>query len=473
MAPEPTILASRSRPKGAVTLVALCLLATLSISLATYLALTSHSTRLSKRVANQEQVQQLSQVALEEALWTLNQNNWTSSGPNGNTTWTTSGANRSVTLNYTLSDQKATGRVNLTIANYASTGPTTWPTITANTTVTLPSGEVFAKNVQATTGPLPVFGNAIASSDSYVSFSAGGTVDSYNSDPDNDPNTAAVAYTAGTAAANYNAVVAGNTNGTYGVLLTQAEVHGYVSTSGLPISYSTSGSPPAKVLGPSTASGTNVDAARLGKSAFVPTSDMFSVAVPTLNVQSYSIADLLLMLVGGILNLPANVSTCRITGNLTINPYLLSSYPDITINKPVQIIVDGDFNIIGNGRLTISSTGSLQLYVKGDVSIAGNGILNQTNDPKKCAIYCLNDSTTDAVVYNANATSEFCGVIYSEHNPIDIKKNVNFYGAILGEQSIRFRDAASSPNFHYDTSLRTATFSGITTPYILKQVTEL
>ena len=472
MAPELVFSGPRRRSRGSVTLVSLCLLTTLGIAVGSYLALSSRSAQFSNRFLQRERAQQLAQVGLEEALWALNQNTWNGSGPQGTTAWTISGANRMATLTYALENPAATGRVALVVANYASTGPA-WPTVTSNATVTLAGGEVFTKSVQATTGPAPLFTNAIASAESYVSFIAAGTVDSWNSDPDNNSATPAVAYsfTAGNAA-NHAAVIAAKGNGTYGVVLTQATVRGYVATSGLPVSYSTSGSPAAAVIGPATAADVKVDPARLGKSAFLPTTDVFSVTLPTLNVTSLTLVQLLLNLVGGVLNLPANVDTCKINGDLKIDPHLLiNPNPNITIDKPTQIIVDGDLLIQGTGRLTIAANASLQLFVTGDVSIGGNGILNQTNDPKKLAIFCTSAATTEALKYK---TSEnFCGVIFCENKPIDIQQNATFYGALLSRQYVRFSAAATAPAFHYDTALRQTRFSGVATPYIVKQVTEL
>jgi hypothetical protein len=465
MAPEAT---GKSR-RGSVTLVALCMTTALGIALGSYIGLCSRSVQFSTRQLQQDRVRELAQVGLEEALWALNQDTWTTSGPAGNQTWTTSGANRTVTLTYPLDGQGATAQVALTIANYASSGPT-WPTITSAVTLTRTGGETFTRTVQAAARPAPLFGNAIASADSYVSFSAGGTVDSWNSDPDNNSATAMVAYsfTAGNAS-NYEAVIAGRTNGNYGVVLTQATLRGYVSTFGLPVSYSTSGSPPAKVLGPSTSGLVNVDTTRIGKSAFIPMTDVFSVTLPSLNVTTYTLLQLVLNLLGGVLNLPAGVDTCKINGNLKIDPHLIiNPNPNITIDKPVQMIVDGNFTIEGDGVLTIKPTGSLQLFVTGDVTIGGKGIDNQTNDPKKLAIFCTSTST-DTLEYTTN--EDFCGVIFAEHKPIDIRQNATFYGALLSRRFVRF--TATAPVFHYDSSLRQTRFSAVTTPYVLRQVTEL
>lgn len=55
----------------------------------------------------------------------------------------------------------------------------------------------------------------------------------------------------------------------------------------------------------------------------------------------------------------------------------------------------------------------------------------------------------------------------------EIKQNGPFYGALLSRQSVQFTGGATNPQFHYDTSLRTARFSGVTAPYLVKKVTDL
>lgn len=470
MAPDSAPL--RSPRRGSITLVALCLTTVLGIALGSYLALCLRSTQFSTRQLNLEKARELAQTGLEEALWALNQNTWNASGPDGATAWSTSGANRTVTLAYTLDGQASTGSVMLTIANYASTGPT-WPTITAAATLTLSGGQTFTKTLQATTGPLPVFAHAVASSEAYVAFTSRGTVDSWNSDPDNNPATAAVAYsfTSG-AAGNYAAVVAGNDDGTYGVVLTQAEVRGYVATSGQPVSYSTSGSPPGKILGPTTASGVNVDPARIGKSAFIAASPVVSVSTPATSGSNYG--GLL-----GLLDLVDNLTEAVgldlfKTNDLTIDGLL----DNLVVNRPTKLIVNGDLKItsalggllgLTNGKIVITANGSLQLFVSGNITIEGHGFDNQTKDPRKLAIYSTSTSITNAITLNTD--KDFYGVIYSENKPIVVAQNLAIYGALLSRNYIRF--TASAPVIHYDTALRLTQFSGIKTPYITRQVTEL
>ena len=469
MARDPLLLSSGRR--GSITLVALCMTTVLGIALGSYLTLCFRSNQFSVRSLHLERARELAQVGLEEALWALNQNTWTSSGPGGDTAWTTTGANRTVTLAFPLEGQSASGSVALTVANYASTGPT-WPTLTAAATLTLTGGATFTKTLQATTGPAPVFGNAITSTESYVSFAQGGTVDSWNSDPDNNPATSAAVYatTAG-APANYAAVVAGKGDGTYGVVLNQAEIRGYVATVGQPVSYSTSGSPPGKVLGPTTAAGVNVDVTRIGKSAFLPSPTVFTVTPPATSGSNYG--GLL-----GLVDLVANVaSTIGLnlfkTSDLWIDGSILK--PSITVSRPMKIIVDGDLAIktgtlgLSTGRIRIATTGSLELYVSGDITIEGDGFENLTKDPKKLVIYSTNPAATATITLNT--TADFHGVIFSENKPIDVRRDLTIYGALLSRTYVRF--TATNPVFHYDTSLRQTLFSGIKTPYVTRQVTEL
>ncbi len=465
-----------THPRASVTLVALCFTAVLAIALTSYITLCSRSYNFSTRIMHEDKARQLALVGLEESLWALNQNTWNSSGPANANTWTTTGANRSVTLSYTSLGQGASGQLVLTVANYASAGPA-WPAITSAATITLADGRTVTKTLQATTGPAPLFGNALASANSYVSFTSGGTVDSWNSDPDNNPATAVVAYsfTAG-APGNYAAVIAASDSdndfdGTNAVSLNQALINGYVATTGKTVAYSTSGSPAGRVKGPATAGGVNVDAMRVGKSAFIPFPPVFNVTLPS--APPSGILGDLLTLVGQLLGVGPGGEVYEYSSSVSVTGVAAVS-PSWVIEHPVKIVVHGNFAIssffIFNGKITVKPTGSLQLFVTGDVTIGANGIDNQTNDPSKVAIFCTDTSTVNSVQYTSSA--DFCGVIYSENKPIDIQQNATFCGALLSGQYVRFSGSATNPTFHYDTALRNVRFSNVTTPYIIIQMSE-
>jgi hypothetical protein len=459
----------RSR-RGATTLAALSLTTALGVAVGSYLALTTQGYRTGVRQFLNDRANELTQTGLEEALWALNQGNWTSSGPSSNTPWTSSGTTRNVTLDYGSQGNGATGQVVLAVDNYAATGPT-WPTVRVTAAVTQSDGRAITRTLQAATSPAPLFGNAIASAEAGVSFEAGGTVDSWNSDPDNDPATAAVPYsfTAGNAA-NYAAVVAGCDDGAHGVVLTQAQIRGYVATFGQPVDFSISGSPPGRVSGPATAGSVTVDSARLGRTAFVPISPVFAVSLPATSGASYGgLLGNILALVSALLSAPSTVEVYKVNGDLTILGIPLLA-PSLTVDRPLKLIIDGNLTIGGAGKITITTSGSLELFVAGDCTIGGNGIDNQNVQPARCAVYATSTSTANSLQYTTSAT--FRGVIYAENKPIDIQQNATFYGALLSRRQVSFTAGATAPVFHYDTALRTTRFSGIKTPYVISKLTQ-
>ncbi len=458
--------------RGATTLVALCLTTALAVAVGGYLALMMQEQRMGARHQQNDQARELIEIGFEESLWALNQNNWGGAGPASATAWTTSGTSHAVTLDYPGLSGGNAGRLELTVADFASSGPV-WPTITVKATVTTADGRAVTRTEQAVTGPLPLFGHALASAEAGVTFVSGGTVDSWNSDPDNNPATPAVAYAfAAGNAANYNAVVAGaDADGTNGVVLTRAEVLGYVATTGKPVAYSTSGAPRGRIQGPATAAGVDVDPLRIGRSAFVPFTPVFQVSPPAASGTGFGgLLGSVLALVNALLSAPADVSVYKINGDLLITGVPLL-FPNLTVDRPLKLIVDGNLTISGAGQITVTSTGSLELFVNGDCTIGGNGINNQNTEPAKCAVFCLDTSTANTLTYTT--TRDFRGVIYCENKPIDIRQNATCYGALLSRRQIGFTTSATAPVIHFDTALRSTRFENVSTPYVILQRTTL
>lgn len=477
MATDPTPLARCRSTRSAITLIALVLVSALGVAVGSYVALLSFTEQLGNRAFQESRARELAQTGLEEALWALNRNTWTTSGPLSSTSWTSSGTTRTTTLSYPTYGYNTTGQITLTITNATSAGPV-WPTINAVAQLTSKDGKVVVtKRLQSSTTTAALFGNAIASAEGVVSFVGGGTVDSWNGDPDNDSATPRIPYSfvAGTPA-NYAAVVAGKTNssGDYGVILTQALVNGYAATFGKAVSTSISGIPPGRVKGPTTPASVNVDPTRIGRSAFVPVAPVFGVTMPPTSGPIYGgllldVINLVITLLGGI---PIGVEVYELNSLQLLTPTL-------TVDRPLRLIIRGDLNIgtaslgpiiLSRGKITITSTGLLELYVLGNVTIAADGIDNQTNDPTKCAIFSTSTSTTNPVVYDSAA--DFCGVIYAENKPIDIRQSAIFRGALLSRSDVTFSGSAAAPIFHYDSALRNYRFPYISTPYVLRQVTE-
>lgn len=437
--------------RASVTLVALCFTIVLAISLSSYLTLCYRSYNLSTRLLHEDKARQLAQVGLEEALWALNQSNWAAAGPASSTAWTISGASRTVSLTYNSLGQGATGTLALTVLNYANVGPVTWPTITSSATITLDSGQIVNKTLQATTKASPLFANAVAAATGSVSFAAGGTADSYDS--------SIGAY--GGANIGSVAVIAG-TN----VTITNALINGYAATYGNAISYGT-----GKIK---TTLSAVMDFNRISKSAFIP--------VSTINEPNESIpGNYTGRLTGSTQSIgtPGGPTeywyTEQFWGSTDLN---LDSGETLTVNGPVKVRIYNDIEIQNTGKINVTPTGRLELYVGDDVSISGSGEIknNSTGDyPKNVALFSTT-SWNGSRTFTYSSTAEFRGVILSTAAQVmTFSSNAVFYGAILSSaHNITF--SGGNPTIHYDTALRNLPknwVSNVSTPFIINQLTEI
>jgi len=115
-----------------VSLVALCFVTVLAISLASYIAVCSRSMQLSNRAFQGNLSQQLAEAGIEEALRAFSKNDWSNWSSNGYAaTWTLDTANRRATgtLSFPAGKfgQGATATVKLRVDNYdAATLGATW-----------------------------------------------------------------------------------------------------------------------------------------------------------------------------------------------------------------------------------------------------------------------------------------------------------------------------------------------------------
>jgi hypothetical protein len=421
----------RNRRRGSFTLMALCFTTVIGIALASYIAICYRSLQLSTRTVQSTRAFNLAEIGLEEGLWALNENTWTS--------WSISGSNATRTFTGYSLGQGATGQVAVTITNYSGNTPQ----IAAAAIVTLSDGSTVPKTLTATTTTAPLFSNAVATTAGTVNFRTGGTVDSYNS---------TLGVYGGTNVG-FAAVVAGPS-----VTFTNATIKGYVATSGNSVSWSSSG----QLLGPSS-SGTNVvEPTRIGQSAFTP---LFTVAEPPGYTDSYTGT-------GAPLGNPvagAATEYWYCWGDLD-----LAGGTTLRVHGPVVLIVTDDLHIYDTSRILITGNGRLELFVRDDVIITGTGsIQNDTLDPKKCALYATGTSRT--FTYSSTTATPYYGVIYSEDDAtMDFTTSPIIHGAILGRSSIDF-GTGTSPVIHYDMALRNLAkgwFKGVSTPFLINQITE-
>ncbi len=379
---------------------------------------------------------ELAETGMEEALWALNKNDWS--------TWTTSGTTATKTISGFSFDAGATGVINLTVTNYNGSLVGVTRTVTAKGTTTQADGKVVSRTLSSTSAKAPLFVNAIfaasvGTANGRVKFKSAGTVDSYDSSlglySSQTPGYSAVV---GSAATNTSSAT---------VQLTRAQIKGYVSTLSTGPSYSSG----AKIIGP-TSGTTSIDTDRISTSPYQP---LFDEVIPTGAGTTWD---------------PSTMTTIGTAGATSEKLYyyygnvnLGGSYT-LTVNGPVVLVVTGDFFLSTSAMVRITTTGSFRLHVASDLAINGNGIQNDTKLPKKCIII----NTTIYDTYQMSTTTDFYGVIYAPASGITISKDQEIYGAIVAE-SVTF---SRSPTFHYDLDLRRTVFNGFDTPFAAADVRE-
>lgn len=423
-------------------LAALCFVSVLALSLGSYITVCYRTLELSSRTMQSTRSVELAEAGLEEALWALNKDDWS--------TWTVAGATATKTLTGFSFDGGASGTVELSITNYDGSDLIAGVarTVRVTGTVVQSDGTTVSRTLTSSSQPAPLFVNAVAAvgSTGRVRFRSGGTVDSYDSSLE-DSGGNLIPYASQTPG--FSAIVssASTSTTTDPIQLTNAQVKGYVSNLlGLDgITYSAS----AKIVGPTTPAATKIDSERISVSPYQP---VFDEIVPS----------------GAGTTLPSGAATIGTAGATSPTLYyatdlaLSGSSQILTIDGPVIISVSDDVTIASNARIRITSNGSLRLHLGGDLSIKGNGIENQTLRPKNLII--INTRTTWES-YEMSTSQPFYGVIYTPVSSLTINTTQTIYGAIVAKSVTT--GSSVSPVIHYDISLRNEVFDGIDIPFAI------
>ncbi|MEX2045464.1 MAG: hypothetical protein WD941_08940 [Opitutus sp.] len=416
--------------KGSALLATLCITVVLGISLASYLTVCYRTLEMSSRALRSGHSVTLAENGMEEALWALNNNTWTG--------WTLNGTTASRTFTGFTFDNGVTGQISVTVLSY--NGGAGVRTITATGTLTASNGTTSSRTLTSSSAQAPLLVNAIAGTTGNVSFSSGGTIDSYDS-------------SLGTYASQtpgYSAIVASGATATTSatVQLTNAQIKGYVAST---FSSGPSVSTGALVKGPTTPGTVKIDPDRISTSPYQPVFNIKSVTGT-----------------GTVLSNPVTDSTTTIGSPSDTSPAIYYSTglnmigtTKIIVNGPVRLAVTGAFYVGlygGTPSIEVTANGSLEIVSNGDIAIYGGGINNLTNDPKRVAILSTNTLTAP----DMNTTVPLYGVIYTPTGQFNLLGNSTVYGAVVAKKVVF---SGTAPAVHYDTQLRNVVLSGIETPF--------
>lgn len=453
------VLANSRASRGSLLIVAMVLSAVIGISIVSYLQLGRTAMGISNRALYNNGAMNLAENGLEQAVYAINKSvadptyNWSTNG------WTLrSDTARKKWTGYTFG-QGVTGEVRTYIDNYTGGAA---PVIISRAIVTLDpnSRTTLEKWILVNLRKTSRFANGLVARDS-ISFSGtNASVDSWNSDPDRNPATAAVPYSA--AVRNDNGTVGSISVSVSAVAVNNADIWGYASTGG---SLPTVG--PNGLVGPfGTASG-RMDMSHVStdfSASFDP------VSAPTI----YAYTNY-----GGAITtdetLPRPTDPISADGYYYIEADSVNfTNKTLTISRKVILKLTNSLTAIdiggGSGALNINTGAELQVYGPGDIKIAGQGLMNggttnaTANQPAKCQFYGTKTTGTQAIQIAGNGV--LSALVYAPQGSVKINGNGDVCGSVVANDITCTGNAL----FHYDESL--AYFGG-NNPYRVSRWREL
>lgn len=412
--------------RGAVLIVALLLSALIAVALGSYLNLNLSSSRLARRSFNGFAALNLAETGAEEAVWSFNRAH--RSDANAWSGWTTSGpAAWQKFANFDFG-QNTSGWVKVYVDNIRPAA-SAQPKVIAQSSVGATAGVAVEKMLEVTLRRRSLFANGLVAKDAIVFAGAVTSVDSWNSDPDKDPATAAVPYS--TDVRRDNGVVGSTAVASSAILVNQAHIWGYVATGGGAPQVGSRGT----IRGADTPDDVAVDPRRVSTDF---NADFRAVPTPTDGV--------ILASLPRVLGTAGTKTTWR-TAAINLNGLeTLTVLGDVTL---VLTSATGDaVNVAGNAQIIVPAGSNLTLYVAANVKIAGNGIANANAQPVSCQIYGVATGPGGQDIQIAGNGRLAC-VVYAPNGDVTVNGNGAVLGAVVA-RAIRFTGNAE---FHYDEAL--------------------
>jgi hypothetical protein len=413
--------------RGSILLVTLILSLGLAIFLGSYVKLATGTFRMSDRSFFANGCLNLAEAGLEEALYALNNADWTG--------WTKNGVNMNRTIANVDMGQGATGSIKVRVFEYASDIS---PRVVAEGRANLNSGPQVIKQIEIVANTKSYWANGMVAKNT-ITFNGGPTyVDSFDSADPAHSNFGFYDYSkrkdnghVGSVSVGIGAVSVGN-----------AEIWGYVATGGSAPTVGGSG----KIHGADTPAGVDIDPNRI-RTDF--TANFETIAAPAASF------DHIYTDVEGTQVLGALGSTSVIKASAIRN----NSGEVTTILGDVTMVVSGEIDV--KGAILVEPTSRLTVYVEGDIDIGGSGALNATGLSKNLVIYGTSTTTQTMGIGGSGALA---AAIYAPNADLELKGGG---GAIAGHfmGSAVANNVVLSGNFkyHYDEDLANLSSTGVYT----------
>jgi hypothetical protein len=415
-----------SRPRGAVLIVALLITALIALALGSYLTLNLSTSRLARQSYQQSSAFHLAEAGAEEAVWSFNQAN--ARNPSAWTGWTAQGATAWRKFPGFDFGGNTSGVVKVYVNNTSPSGSER-PSVVAMASIESPGTPPAMRMIAVTLSRRSYFANGIVARDTLRFSGLNTSVDSWNSDPDNDPATAPIPYSE--AVRSDKGGIATLAVQSASLLVNQAHVWGYVATGGAEPEVGVLGS----IRGASTPENVRIDPARVSTDF---AADLPLLTAPVDGTPLAAVGDTL-----GTLGQATKwrVASISLNGNKT-----LTILGDVTLVLTAS--TGSALDVTGNAAILVPDGSSLTVYVEADLKVAGNGLGNGNTRPGTVRIW---GTSTSAAVQGIQLAGNGAlkAIVYAPNADIQVNGNGDIMGAFVGNR-VTFTGNAK---FHYDESL--------------------
>ncbi len=418
-------------------IVALIITAIIGISLASFIQLSRTGLNISNRAFYNNAGINLAETGLEEAMWSVNKQITNSSAAWAS--WTISGVNASRKWTGFTFDQNTTGIVRVYVNNYNGGGGN--PKLVARATITPPVGNPIEKWIEVTLRKRSKFANGLVAKDSIRFSGNNASVDSWNSDPDGNPATAAIPYSA--TVKHDNGSVGSISVSVDAVLVQNADIWGFAATGSALPAVGSNG-----LVGPFGTSSGTMDPSRVStdfSANFDPVTAPAGTYITLGNINS----GMTLPRVGDVA--AGDGKYYYRAGQVNFNNAALTISNKVVLeltNSSSSIDIGG-----GSGALNINSGAALEVYAAGDIKIAGQGAMNggtsmgTANQPINLQIWGTKTSSTQDIQIAGNGV--LSAVVYAPMGSVKINGNGDVAGSVVANDIT----VVGNATFHYDESL--------------------
>lgn len=411
-----------------------------AIALTGYLRLARNSYAMADRAFLNTTALTLAEQGLEEGLECYNQLDNAASPAAAWTGFTLNGQTARRKYSNLAFDNGATGTLQIYCTDYNPVAGTN-PKLVAKATLLPASGLGLSRMIEITLKRRTVFAAGLVARNN-ITFSTNTEVSSWDSDPDNNPATPPVGYTAGRKTANAFVGTISNANGA--INTGRGDIFGRIGTGGGSVTHDTG------AILTTNPSGTGWNNG-LVNVPFV--SNLDTPVAPALP----EIVNTVSATVSGTTNFPRAGDSPAADGKYYYNfaagaSIALVGNSQVTVSDKVVFYLQSHastnaISIGGTADLKVTATGALTIYTDGNISAGGNGMTNANANATSCLIYGTNNGSGQTISLTGNATT--VAAINAPNADFSITGNAEIWGSVVARNVALNGNAA----FRYDEAL--------------------